>query len=61
VGLILTLLTIFLFIGINTYFVMTLTRRTILNQNTQKLATKRGYYEQTAEEVQKVLRRDNHK
>lgn len=55
VGLILLFLTIFLFFTTNVYYFMNITRRDSAKLAASKLSTQRGYYEQTAEEVQKII------
>ena len=55
VGLILLFLTIFLFFTTNIYYFMNITRRDSAKLAASKLTTQRGYYEQTAEEVQKII------
>ena len=55
VGLLLLFLTLFLFFVTNVYYFLNITRRDAARLSASKLATGRGYYEQTAEEVQKVI------
>lgn len=55
VGLLLLFLTLFLFFVTNIYYFLNITRRDAARLSASKLATGRGYYEQTAEEVQKVI------
>ena len=55
VGLLLLFLTLFLFFVTNVYYFLNITRRDASRLSASKLATSRGYYEQTAEEVQKVI------
>lgn len=55
VGLLLLFLTLFLFFTVNVYYFLNITRREAARTSTSKLAAGRGYYEQTAEEVQKVI------
>lgn len=55
VGLLLLFLTLFLFFATNIYYFLNITRRDAAKQSAAKLASQRGYYEQTAEEVQKVI------
>lgn len=55
VGLLLFFLTIYLFYTVNVYYALNLTRQNVFMKNSSKLSVYRGYYEQTAEEVQKIL------
>lgn len=55
VGIILLFLTLFLFFLTNVYYFLNITRRDVSRQAASKLASQRGYYEQTAEEVQKII------
>lgn len=55
VGLILFFLTLFLFSLINLYFSMNLKRQNYFQTSEQKLYTQKGYFEQTALIVQKII------
>lgn len=55
VGLLLLFLTIFLFMSVNVYYFLNISKQDAFVKTNNKLATARGYYEQTAESVQKVL------
>lgn len=61
VGLLLLFLTLFLFFTVNVYYLLNITRRDASKLSASKLATGRGYYEQTAEEVQKVISNSHQK
>lgn len=56
VGLILLFLTLFLFFTVNVYYFLNISKRDAHRQSVAKLATERGYYDQTAEEVQKIIK-----
>lgn len=55
VALLLLFLTIFLFLSVNIYYFLNITKQDAFNSRTNKLTSARGYYEQTAESVQKIL------
>lgn len=59
IGLFLLFLTLFLFFMTNVYFFLNITRRDAAKQSAMKVATGRGYYEQTAEEVQKMIKHNH--
>lgn len=59
VGILLLFLTLFLFFVTNIYYFLNITRRDAARQTASKLSCQRGYYEQTAEEVQKIISNKN--
>ena len=61
VGLLLLFLTIFLFLSINIYYFLNISKQDAFSSTNNKLASARGYYEQTAESVQKILNNSSKK
>lgn len=55
IGLLLLFLTIFLFLAVNVYYFLNISKKDAHTASTNKLAVVKGYYEQTAEFVQKIL------
>lgn len=55
VAILLLFLTIFLFLSVNIYYFLNISKQDAFSSNTNKLTAARGYYEQTAESVQKIL------